>query len=143
MSGKNYLEIAERCQRYLASMALEGSPSKRYHVLLGQLRSKACRATPGSKSPHVHNKEAPIFVGAPSRYTTAQRQLQPDSLPPTEDVLEELSYRDVNSMGFSSDDVNMQVVGSNSEMEMLPASSASMMDFDALHLSWGYLDQLG
>jgi hypothetical protein len=144
MNGKNYLDIAERGRQYLASMAVEGSPSKQYHILLAQLRYKAHRATPRSKSPAVRSGEEHPFDDPSSNYMTMQSQITQNSVPPLGDDAEGSNRREVNNMAFSSEDINMQVIrANNAGIDMLSTSSTSMMDFDALNLSWGYLDQLG
>ncbi|KAH6669821.1 fungal-specific transcription factor domain-containing protein [Halenospora varia] len=135
-NGKNYFSIAERCQQYLTSKAPANSPNQRYLVLLSQLRKKARRGFPRAGNPpesrtttaETMNEDRNVYMTLPLEQTQTENSGDPVT---------------ATNVPFPLDNTNIQDFGFDDEFGMgSVTNSESVAEFDALPLSWGYLDQL-
>ena len=131
-TGKNIFTSAQRCQKYLSTMAPEGSPSRRYHVLLAHLRSKARHAClmvgGGDTSRNVQDVNWVATNGGQRQEDQDGQGMQPNQMKLTGSLASDLDglggYDDQGTIGSMTD-------------------SDCLVDFDTIPLTWGYLDQLG
>jgi hypothetical protein len=113
-------------------MAPEGSPGKRYHVLLAHLRSKARRAYSiaggEATSGDVQDMTWMEMSGSNRQENTLELGAQPNQTTMTGSVAANFDSFDAND--------DPATMGSATNLE-------GLVDFDTIPLSWGYLDQLG
>ncbi|KAH8657193.1 fungal-specific transcription factor domain-containing protein [Tricladium varicosporioides] len=136
-NGKNYFSIAEKCQQYLTSKAPKNSPNQRYLALLSQLRKKARRGFPRVENhlPESRTVAAESMNEGRNMYMSLpleQTQTENNGGPVT-----------ATNVNFPLDNTNIQDFGFDDEFGVgSVTNSESIAEFDALPLSWGYLDQL-
>ncbi len=136
---KQYFTAAERCQHFLASLAPEGSPSRRYLSLLAQLRYQALGGresrqseasstqNPGQGSGAMHTRSVDHAVTQLSTTSNFNDSGFYPATDMTQNAGHQIIYGGVNDQNGL----------------IMPGFPQSDMDFDTLEFSWGYLDQLG